>query len=313
MPELSIIVPVYKVEMYLPKCINSILAQTFQDFELILVDDGSPDCCGTICDEYATHDSRIVVIHQANAGVSVARNAGLDIAKGTYIGFVDSDDWIEPEMYEAMLRTAKDENLDVVICGTKCAEVSGCIFEERLETSGYYSGRGLLKELFGTPNKLGGGVCNKIFNAEKIFGIRFQNGVAIAEDLLFLFEAFLSCKNGKKIADTFYIVVNRPGSATRTGEINFFTECLISSKLLLLLLCRKYATDIEDLAINKFLDDCLRYVPEMKKTGQKKHQSYRITMLKIKWLMLREMFRAWRKKLLPKEKLHGYIYEWFRL
>ena len=92
MPELSIIVPVYKVEPYLPKCIDSILAQTFSDFELILIDDGSPDRCGEICDEYAARDDRVVVIHRENRGVSAARNAGLDAARGEYIGFVDSDD-----------------------------------------------------------------------------------------------------------------------------------------------------------------------------------------------------------------------------
>jgi len=90
-PKISIIVPVYKVEPYLRKCIDSILAQTFTDFELILVDDGSPDGCGKICDEYAKKDNRILVIHKSNGGLSSARNAGLEIAKGEYIGFVDSD------------------------------------------------------------------------------------------------------------------------------------------------------------------------------------------------------------------------------
>ena len=122
MPELSIIVPVYKVEPYLRRCIDSILAQTFRDFELILIDDGSPDNCGAICDEYAAKDSRIIVIHQKNQGVSAARNAGLDIAKGTYLGFVDSDDWIEPEMYETMIATAKEKQVDVskVSCKPPC-------------------------------------------------------------------------------------------------------------------------------------------------------------------------------------------------
>lgn len=103
MPTLSIIVPVYKVEPYLHRCVDSILAQTFTDFELILVDDGSPDNCGAICDEYAAKDSRILVIHKENGGLSDARNAGLDIAKGEYIGFVDSDDYISPQMYHFQL------------------------------------------------------------------------------------------------------------------------------------------------------------------------------------------------------------------
>jgi glycosyltransferase involved in cell wall biosynthesis len=99
MPVISIIVPVYKVEPYLRRCIDSILAQGFTDFECILIDDGSPDNCPTICDEYMEKDKRIVVIHQENKGVSAARNAGLNRAQGKWIGFVDSDDWCDKGMF----------------------------------------------------------------------------------------------------------------------------------------------------------------------------------------------------------------------
>ena len=95
MPKVSVIVPVYKVESYLRKCVDSILGQSFSDFEVILVDDGSPDNCGAICDDYATRDQRVKVIHKINGGLSDARNVGLDAAIGQYICFVDSDDWIE--------------------------------------------------------------------------------------------------------------------------------------------------------------------------------------------------------------------------
>ena len=107
MPEISIIVPVYKVEPYIHRCIDSILAQTFTDFELILVDDGSPDNCGTICDEYAAKDDRIIVIHKENGGVSSARNTGLDIASGRYIMFCDSDDWTELFWLETLYKEAE--------------------------------------------------------------------------------------------------------------------------------------------------------------------------------------------------------------
>ena len=95
-PTISIIVPVYRVEAYLRKCVDSILAQTYPYLQVFLVDDGSPDQCGPICDEYAAKDSRITVIHQENRGLSAARNAALDLVEGQWIGFVDSDDWIEP-------------------------------------------------------------------------------------------------------------------------------------------------------------------------------------------------------------------------
>lgn len=115
--KISVIVPVYKVEPYLRKCLDSIVNQTYQNLEIILIDDGSPDHCGAICDEYAVNDERIKVIHQPNAGLSSARNAGLVEATGEYIGFVDSDDWIDLNMYEYLLSNALSENADICICG----------------------------------------------------------------------------------------------------------------------------------------------------------------------------------------------------
>lgn len=118
---ISVIVPVYNVEPYLHRCVDSILAQTFTDFDLILVDDGSPDNCPTICDEYAEKDSRVHVIHQENGGLSAARNAGIDWAfansNSQWLTFVDSDDWIHPEMLEQLLNAAVENNVAVSICG----------------------------------------------------------------------------------------------------------------------------------------------------------------------------------------------------
>ena len=115
-PYLSIIVPVYKVEKYLHQCIDSILAQTFKDFELILVDDGSPDDCPKICDDYAKKDFRIKVIHKENEGLIKARKVGLEAASGQYIGFVDSDDWIEKNMYELLCEATRKYEVDIALC-----------------------------------------------------------------------------------------------------------------------------------------------------------------------------------------------------
>lgn len=117
MCEISIIVPVYKVEEYLEKCVDSILAQTFTDIEVILVDDGSPDRSGVICDEYAAKDPRVKVIHKENGGLSSARNAGIEVAKGRYLGFVDSDDYIGPDMYQLLYEDITREQADLAICG----------------------------------------------------------------------------------------------------------------------------------------------------------------------------------------------------
>lgn len=117
MPEISIIVPVYKVEVYLKDCIESLLVQTFRDIEIILVDDGSPDSCGNICDEYAKKDSRIRVVHQENAGLSCARNKGVDVARGRFLCFVDSDDMVTPQYCQRLYDLLKDTSYDFSVCG----------------------------------------------------------------------------------------------------------------------------------------------------------------------------------------------------
>lgn len=113
---LSVIVPVYNVAPYLKECVNSILSQTFRDFELILVDDGSTDSSGKMCDELAKEDSRIIVVHQHNQGLSAARNTGIGMAKGEYLAFVDSDDYIEREMFQKQIEASRRYNADLVMC-----------------------------------------------------------------------------------------------------------------------------------------------------------------------------------------------------
>lgn len=117
MPKISVIVPVYKVEPYICRCVDSILSQTYSDFELILVDDGSPDGSGSICDEYAARNSRISIIHKSNAGVSTARNKGVQLVIGDYVTFIDSDDWISTYYLSKMASEAIEHKAQMVICG----------------------------------------------------------------------------------------------------------------------------------------------------------------------------------------------------
>lgn len=124
-PKISIIVPIYKIERYLRQCIDSILAQTFTDFELLLIDDGSPDGCPAICDEYTKKDARIRVFHKPNGGLTSARNYGLDNAKGDWIMHIDGDDWIEPTYIEELYDTAIKNDADIAICGFRFAYEDG--------------------------------------------------------------------------------------------------------------------------------------------------------------------------------------------
>ena len=117
MPKISVIIPVYKVEKYLRRCLDSLIAQSFSDWQAICVDDGSPDSCPKILDEYAARDSRFKVIHKKNAGVSAARNDGIKNADADYIHFLDADDWIDADFYAHMLTVAMDANADMVVSG----------------------------------------------------------------------------------------------------------------------------------------------------------------------------------------------------
>lgn len=125
MDKISIIVPVYNVERYLERCIESLLQQTYKELEIILVDDGSPDNCPAICDFYAQKDVRIRVIHKKNGGLSDARNAGTRCATGAYIGFIDSDDFVEPDMFEKLYKAIKKENADIAVCGFERVDTGG--------------------------------------------------------------------------------------------------------------------------------------------------------------------------------------------
>lgn len=129
-PLVSVVVPIYRVEKYLRQCVDSILAQTLTDIEVILVDDGSPDSCGEIADEYAKHDSRVTVVHQDNMGLGPARNSGMSAARGEYIGFVDSDDWINSQMYESLYRAAVENDADVVFTGFRAVHNGQVIYSK---------------------------------------------------------------------------------------------------------------------------------------------------------------------------------------
>lgn len=191
-PLISVIVPVYKSETWLPQCVESILKQSYENLELILVDDGSPDRSGSLCDRYAAQDARVRVIHQQNAGASAARNAGLDIARGAYITFADSDDWAEPDWLAALLQPLEDDpGAQVSVCGwvrreaTKEEDCSGRLDLPPLDGDEAFALAAL--------NVLEGYLWNKLFRAELIGSRRLRTDVSVCEDLLFSCTLFLDC------------------------------------------------------------------------------------------------------------------------
>lgn len=187
----SIIVPVYGTEAYLPACIESIRNQSYQNLQIILVDDQSPDGCPEICDQYAWKDSRVLVIHQENKGVSGARNTGLDLASGEYILFVDSDDMLYPDAVEILLRDSREFGADIVSATKRVMNESG--HHSGAGEDGtcmvYHGERPLLLSLEGDQNT--NSACAKLFAATMVQDIRFVEGKNINEDGFFLFQCFL--------------------------------------------------------------------------------------------------------------------------
>ena len=210
MEKISIIVPVYKVEQYLPKCINSILKQTYQDIELILVDDGSPDNCGNLCDDYAKKDSRVCVIHKENGGLSSARNAGLEIVSGAYIMFVDSDDYIALDMVETLYQRMLQDDSDMVVCGKQRVDEQGRLLsggEGGHAQNGTYTAEEFYPLLFSCSVEAWG----KLYKRTAFDDIRFPVG-KLHEDVFVTYKTVEKCTKISVLEEKLYYYLQRDNS-----------------------------------------------------------------------------------------------------
>lgn len=207
----SIIVPVYKVENYLEACVNSILSQSYTDLELVLVDDGSPDNCGSMCDQFALADTRVKVIHKPNGGQSSARNMALDVVRGNWIMFVDSDDEIEPIMVENMLSYALSNQCDIVRCNCKTRGMNGDQIRRLPVKAGIYE-IGQARELI-MKDILGSQPCFGIYRSSLWNGVRFPEG-RIYEDIAALFLVYMNCQTSVGIMDEPYYIYNLHDDST---------------------------------------------------------------------------------------------------
>ena len=215
---ISVIVPIYKVEPYLRRCVDSILAQTYHDIEVILVDDGSPDNCPEMCDEYAAQDERIKVIHKANGGLSSARNVGLDAASGDWVSFIDSDDWIEPDMYEILLQNAENANAEISVGGVNDELVD---HDRVIVTKTTY--HGALKQETLSPTEAmaryfttSWAAWDKIYRKELFQTIRFPVG-EINEDEAIVLKLLDTCTAVSYTNQVFYHYIHRAQSITTSA------------------------------------------------------------------------------------------------
>ncbi len=222
-PKLSIIIPVYNIEAYLPRCLDSILCQTFSDFEIIIVDDGSKDSSGIIADTYKQKDSRIRVIHKENGGVSTARFEGIKTAKGEFIGFVDGDDIIEPDMYSVLIDNAEKYNADISHCGYKMVFPDGRVdyyynTNRLIEQDNQQGLIDLLKGDFIEP-----GLCIKIYKSDLVKNIVLNDiidsSIKINEDLLMNYYLFRQSEKSIYIDKCLYHYMVHKNSAA-TSVIN---------------------------------------------------------------------------------------------
>ena len=201
--KVTVIVPVFNAEKYIHKCIQSLLDQTYKNIEIILVDDGSTDRCPQICDEYAAKYQQVRTIHQKNTGVSSARNHGLEMATGTKIAFVDSDDWVQPAMIEEMVSVAEEHAADIVICDWVIFEHGEEKGEAQTQAIHNSAPMEQIRDEFLMdyhPNYM----CNKLFNKDLFTGIRFPENMKYYEDMYIHAELFCRCKKAFYLAKPFY-------------------------------------------------------------------------------------------------------------
>lgn len=250
MPFLSIVVPVFNKEAYIDSCVKSILNQTFRDFELILINDGSTDGSGLKCDHYAKLDNRVSVFHQENKGVSQARNTGIGRSEGAYVGFVDSDDFLDEDMYEILVRNALDTSADISLCGVRMIG-AGIGNNQKVQQSPRVeilnNEEALSAALIG---KFSSGVYNKIIKAAIAKQIKFEG--IINEDVFYNIRAFLAADRTVFQNVIKYNYIPRPNSITMAQFDLRFMETIYTSKKVLTVISAEKPALLDDARVFDF-------------------------------------------------------------
>ena len=266
-PLITVIVPVYKVEHYLERCVNSIRNQTYTNLEIILVDDGSPDKCGQMCDVMAVADSRIRVVHKQNGGLSSARNAGLDIMTGAYVAFVDSDDWIEENMVETLYTRMTWEDAQISCCGiakTDGEKVLTYLYDQ-LQDQFTISPEEAMVEL-GYNTRITNSVCDKLYAAEVFDSLRMKEGV-LYEDAQIQPYLLHRAQRITYTAAPLYCYFQSPNSILR-GDISVKHYDCIAAQLERIRFFEEYYPSAVDCAQAEYLQLCLHFIYQSRGSDQ---------------------------------------------
>lgn len=250
---ISIIIPIFNMSKYLEKCIDSVINQTYKNLEIILIDDGSTDNSGEICDRYLQKDNRIKVVHQKNQGVSAARNEGLKHATGYYIGFVDPDDFIESKMYEIIINDIKENQCDIGICGIRSKNEDDITLKEDRKQENIVMNKKKFLNILIQDKMIATSVWDKVFKSELIKEKRFNEKRVVGED----FELILEVINNKKIKAVYnssclYNYLIREKSASRKQDDKQAIDILEVNDNLLKIVQIEYP-DLQDLVIERIL------------------------------------------------------------
>lgn len=262
---ISVIVPVYNVEQYLAKCVDSILEQTYMNIELLLINDGSTDGSPAICDEYARLDKRIKVFHKKNEGVSSARNTGLDLAKGDFISFVDSDDWIEKQSYEELMKCTIKNNADAVLFEYFIDYENGVTKQPSHKScEGVFDAARAVELSISPVNRF---AVTKFYSKNIIGNTRFDSTIHFGEDTLFACNVLSNASRVYYLAKPFYHYYQSAISATRSDFNSKVFSGVTAYKQVYDLCVRKFP-EIRDVALSAYLNITVNVLVELEKHPQ---------------------------------------------
>lgn len=260
-PKISVIVPVYNIEKYVEKCISSIANQSYENLQIILVDDGSKDNGGKICDKYALSDIRIEVIHKQNGGLSDARNAGIDRAKGELISFIDGDDWIHPQFYELMIKALIDNDADISVCQYQQKNEEVFLNKKYNNLSAnIVSGT----EAFTDMRKILSVAWNKLYRKEIFDDISYPVG-KLHEDEFVIHKILRKCNRVSVIDEPLYFYSLRDGSITSKINMNKVNDALQAYKERVDFCKSEVWTEVIPVAVRHYCDYCLSTYYNLKK------------------------------------------------